>query len=103
MYHARLTRTSPPPRFISTEPSLLSYAVHPGGVATELAAGMGADKARLLIDTPALAAATLVWLTAERREFLRSRYVSVTWDMRELLQERPEIVDGDLLKIRMAV
>jgi len=84
-------------------PEILAYSIHPGGVLTELAKKMGKDMEHLLIDQPRLAADTMVFLTAERREWLRSRYVSVTWDMKELLEKRQKIEDEDLLKVRLAV
>lgn len=54
-------------------------------------------------DTPELVAHTLVWLTKERREWLRARYVSCNWDMGELVAKQQEIVDKDLLKVRLVV
>ncbi|KAK4960599.1 hypothetical protein LTR10_003495 [Elasticomyces elasticus] len=112
---------------ISAEyPEVLSYSVHPGGVsqtyciiiyatyredgigvslmvATELASGLPEALLPLLTDKPQLAADTMVWLTAERREWLQGRYISATWDMYELLQKRQEIMSGDLLKAKMRV
>lgn len=79
-------------------------AVHPGGVPTELAWRMGEELGRqVLVDTPELAADTIVWLTRERRGWLNARYMSCNWDMRELEGKREEVVRGDLLKVRMAV
>ena len=52
-------------------------------------------------DTPELGADTMVWLTQKRREWLAGRYISVTWDMPEFVSKEKEIVDGDLLKMRM--
>lgn len=90
--------------FTSSEyPDVLSYSVHPGGVATELAKGMGEGMQHVLIDKPELAADTMVWLTSERRDWLKGRYVSCTWDMEELLKKRQKIEDEDLLKVRLAV
>ena len=54
-----------------------------------------------LIDTPELAADTLVSLTSQRREFLAGRYISVNWDMLELYSRQNEIVEGDKLVMRM--
>ncbi|KAK3620970.1 hypothetical protein LTR56_022780 [Elasticomyces elasticus] len=89
---------------ISAEyPEVLSYSVHPGGVATELASGLPEALLPLLTDKPQLAADTMVWLTAERREWLQGRYISATWDMYELLRKRQEIMSGDLLKAKMRV
>jgi NAD(P)-dependent dehydrogenase (short-subunit alcohol dehydrogenase family) len=85
------------------EQGLLSIAVHPGGVPTELAKGMPEAAHHVLIDQPALAADTFVWLTAERRDWLASRYVSCTWDMEELGGMKDKIVKKDLLKVRLDV
>lgn len=85
------------------EQGLLSIAVHPGGVMTELSSGMPTAAHHVLIDQPALAADTFVWLTAERRDWLASRYVSCTWDMEELVGMKDKIVQKDLLKVRLDV
>lgn len=82
---------------------LVSYAVHPGGVMTELASGMPKESHGLLIDQPALAADTFVWLTAQRRDWLAGRYISSTWDMKELEGMKQDIIKGDLLKVRLDV
>ncbi|TKA74852.1 hypothetical protein B0A55_05334 [Friedmanniomyces simplex] len=84
-------------------PEILSYSVHPGGVATELASGLPEALQPLLTDSPRLAGDTLAWLTAERRGFLQGRYVSVTWDMGELVGKRGKIEGEDLLRMRMRV
>ncbi|KAF7161365.1 hypothetical protein CNMCM5623_006979 [Aspergillus felis] len=81
---------------------MLAYAIHPGAVPTELALGVKALDG-LLNDTAELAGDAMSWLTQERREWLGGRYVSVTWDMEELLQKREEIVREDKLKMRLAV
>lgn len=85
------------------EQGLLSIAVHPGGVMTELSKGMPTAAHHVLIDQPALAADTFVWLTAERRDWLASRYVSCTWDMEELVGMKDKIVQKDLLRVRLDV
>ena len=79
------------------------FGIHPGGVATELAKGMPEAMHNLLIDQPELAGDSIVWLTAEAREWLAGRYISVTWDAEELLQKRDKIIKEDLLKVRLAV
>lgn len=92
--------------FINTEygeEGIISYAIHPGGIPTELAKGMPEYMHEVLSDTPALAGDSFVWLTAERREWLAGRYVDATWDMRELLEKRESIKKGDLLRIRLDV
>lgn len=90
--------------FIRAEyPEILCYSIHPGGVVTELASRMPEDSKHLLSDKPNLAADTVAWLVNEKREWLAGRYVSVTWDMKELLDKKDEIIKKDLLKVRMAV
>ena len=55
-----------------------------------------------LTDTPQLAGDTLAFLTSEKPEWLAGRYVSANWDMPELLARGPEIIEKDLLKMKMS-
>lgn len=64
---------------------------------------MPAKMHEILNDTPELSADAIVWYTAERREWLAGRYVSVEWDMQQLLDKRERIVRDDLLKNRLDV
>lgn len=57
----------------------------------------------MLTDTPELRADSIVWLTGERRGWLAGRYLSCTWDMSEVLEKQQQVIDGDLLKVRLAV
>lgn len=57
----------------------------------------------VLTDTSDVAADTIVFLTQKRQEWLAGRYVSCTWDMPEFFAKKEEIVEGDLLKVRMRV
>ena len=50
-----------------------------------------------------LPADTIVWLTAEKREWLAGRYVNVTWDMPQLEEKRGAILEGDRLKVKLDV
>ena len=83
------------------EDGVVAIAVHPGGVATELGLTMPEAMHGFLVDTPQLAGDTLAWLTAEKRDWLGGRYVSVNWDMDELESRKGEVVEGDKLKMRM--
>ncbi|KAK4615339.1 Short chain dehydrogenase citE [Fulvia fulva] len=83
--------------------ALLSVGIHPGGVPTELAKGMPEGMHSVLIDEPGLAGDTIVWLTAQRRDWLAGRYVSVAWDMEELEGKRSKIEGEDLLKVTLDV
>lgn len=80
------------------EQGLTVYSIHPGSVSTELALRLPAVSHNVLIDTPELAADTLAWLSQETRPWLAGRYVSVNWDMSELLSMQDEIVKADKLK-----
>ncbi|KAF2835296.1 NAD(P)-binding protein [Patellaria atrata CBS 101060] len=54
-------------------------------------------------ESPDLCGAFLTWVTRESREWLDGRYLSATWDVDELEAKREEIVEGNLLKLRMTV
>jgi hypothetical protein len=56
-----------------------------------------------LVDTPELAADSLVFLTQERRPWLAGRYLSLNWDIPKLLSMKDDIVKGDKLKMRLVV
>ncbi|KIX95936.1 uncharacterized protein Z520_08191 [Fonsecaea multimorphosa CBS 102226] len=85
------------------EQGLLAYAVHPGGVKTEVGVTMPEHMHYLLTAEPELPADTLVWLTRERRDWLAGRYVNAPWDMQELEGKKDEIVEKDLLKLKLQV
>ncbi|KGO36468.1 Short-chain dehydrogenase/reductase SDR [Penicillium expansum] len=82
---------------------ILTFAVHPGGVLTDMGKRLPVETQAVLTETPRLCADTLVFLTERRREWLAARYISVTWDMEEFLGREEEIVQGDKLKVRMVV
>ena len=80
-----------------------AFAVHPGGVKTDLAYGMPQDMHHILVDSPYLSGAMCVWLGTDRADFLRGRYISSTWDVTELEARKQEIVEKDLLKMQLSV
>ncbi|KAI4220557.1 MAG: hypothetical protein L6R36_007539 [Xanthoria steineri] len=82
---------------------IVAYALHPGAIPTDIGLTMPKFLHAKLIDKPELAADTIVYLAAEKREWLRGRYISCTWDMTEFLEKREEIVSGDKLKLRLAL
>jgi NAD(P)-dependent dehydrogenase (short-subunit alcohol dehydrogenase family) len=57
----------------------------------------------VLVDKPELAADSIAWLTQDRKEWVNGRYISVNWDLPELLSKRDAIVEGDKLKMRIVV
>ncbi|CCM04748.1 uncharacterized protein FIBRA_06938 [Fibroporia radiculosa] len=82
---------------------VVALAVHPGAIPTDMNADISDDFKAYLIDTPEIASHTIVWLAREPRAWLSGRYISCQWDMEELEAKRQEIVDGDKLKVRMAI
>jgi len=82
---------------------VVSIALHPGSIVTDMSAALGKEFEVFLTETVELAAHTAVWLVSERREWLAGRYVSALWDVDELVAKKQEIVEGDKLKIRMVV
>ncbi|KAI4249498.1 MAG: hypothetical protein LQ352_005611 [Teloschistes flavicans] len=82
---------------------VVAYALHPGAIPTDIGLTMPKFLHAKLIDKPDLAADTMVFLASEKREWLRGRYISCTWDMTEFLQKREEIISGDKLKVKLAL
>ncbi|GJJ71431.1 hypothetical protein EMPS_03781 [Entomortierella parvispora] len=82
---------------------IIAIAIHPGGVPTDMGVRLPSDLRHFLVDTPELAADTVAWLTQQQRHWLSGRYVSVNWDMPQLMAKKEEIVEGDKLKMRIMV
>ncbi|KAH8663881.1 hypothetical protein BGZ61DRAFT_562219 [Ilyonectria robusta] len=80
---------------------LLTFCVNPGAIKTQMSKELPEKMRNLLPDRPDIAGDTIVWLAAERKEWLGGRYVSCPWDMQELLGRKDEIVEKDKLKMRM--
>ena len=79
------------------------FALHPGGVPTNLAKNMPAEIHPHLIDKPNLAAGFIVWLCSGKADWARGRYLNAQWDVEELLAMRAEILADDLLVNRLRV
>ncbi len=77
------------------------FALHPGGVATDLARNMPEEIHPHLIDDPELAAGFIVWLCSGKADWARGRYLSSTWDVNQLLQLKEQILRDDLLVNRL--
>lgn len=88
---------------LNTPEGILAFAIHPGGVLTDMGKRLPEDRHVMLTETPKLAADVIVYLTEKRRLWLAARYLSATWDVEELLSKEEEVVKGDLLKVRMLV
>ncbi|CAK7214216.1 hypothetical protein SBRCBS47491_002073 [Sporothrix bragantina] len=88
---------------LKTPEGILTFALHPGGVLTDMGKRLPAERHAALTETPKLAADVIVYLTEKRRPWLAARYLSATWDVEELLSKEDEVVAGDKLKVRMIV
>ncbi|KAH9205335.1 hypothetical protein DL95DRAFT_397705 [Leptodontidium sp. 2 PMI_412] len=82
---------------------LLAFCVNPGAIKTKITENLPETVRNALPDHPSVAGDTIVWLAAERREWLGGRYVSCTWDMEELLEKKDEIIEHDKLKMRIVL
>lgn len=87
---------------------VVAISVHPGNVLTGIVGnGQGMDETlkKILTESREICADSCVKLSEDRREWLSGRYVNVTWDLPKLLRDskRKQIVEKDLLKVRLAV
>ncbi|KAI0294645.1 NAD-P-binding protein [Multifurca ochricompacta] len=76
--------------FVTLEyPSVRAFALAPGFVPTRLAAEAQAGDAS---DTPALAAATMLYLTSGRADWLSGRFYSANWDIAEVERDWKDLI-----------
>jgi NAD(P)-dependent dehydrogenase (short-subunit alcohol dehydrogenase family) len=83
------------------EDGIKCFAIHPGGVATDLGLNMPQAMHAYLVDDPMLAAGFAVWLSSGQADWGKGRYFSATWDVTELSAMKDQIVADDLLVNRM--
>lgn len=79
------------------------FAIHPGGVATDLAKNMPDYIHPLLVDEPELPGGFIVWLCSGKADWAKGRYLSAQWDVEELLAMKEEILRDDLMVNRLRV
>ena len=53
------------------------------------------------LDTAELVGGVGVWLSTGDKKFLSGRYITVNWDVEELVARKEEIVEGDKLKVQL--
>ncbi|KAJ5105296.1 hypothetical protein NUU61_002643 [Penicillium alfredii] len=82
-------------------------SVHPGGLRSELSKDVPKAFLHFLCDSPDLVGAFAVWLTktggSRQKEVLNGRFLSCKWDVTELETRFDEILEKDLLRLRVAV
>ncbi|BFZ62798.1 hypothetical protein YB2330_003908 [Saitoella coloradoensis] len=75
--------------------NLITFAVHPGGVMTELAReSMPKDTWGLLCDTPELMGGFGVWVGSGACDWARGRYLECNWDVEDIASKRGEVEGG---------
>lgn len=82
--------------------NLRCFSLHPGAVDTELLHELERKMGLKLHWTwtdPSLTGGTILWLTTERAEFLRGRWISVNWRIDELEAQADKIVEQNLFKL----
>ncbi|KAI0311680.1 NAD-P-binding protein [Amylostereum chailletii] len=73
-------------------PKVKAFSVHPGVVKSDLSDGTGWEISTY--DSPRLSAASLLYLTSGRADWLSGRYVSVNWDLAEVERDwKAKIMD----------
>ena len=85
------------------EDGIKCFAIHPGGVSTELGRNMPEGTHAYLVDEPELAAYFAVWLCSGKADWAKGRYLSANWDVGELAALKDEILRDDLLVNRLRV
>lgn len=87
------------------EEGLLSWSVHPGSVDSELSAATPEPFKAYLTDSPNLCGAFCTWLSSAgtKRAWLCGRLANAKYDVSELEARKDEVVEKDLLKLKMLV
>jgi NAD(P)-dependent dehydrogenase (short-subunit alcohol dehydrogenase family) len=75
-------------KYLIENPDIRVYCVQPGQVATDLL--VESSSSTPAQDTIALPAATILYLTSGKADYLSSRYVSATWDLGEVERDWKE-------------
>ena len=83
------------------EDGIKCFAIHPGGVSTELGRSMPEAMHARLVDLPELAARFAVWLCTGKADWAKGRYLNANWHVEELCALKDEILRDDLLVNRL--
>jgi NAD(P)-dependent dehydrogenase (short-subunit alcohol dehydrogenase family) len=82
------------------EKGLSAFLIHPGGVPSAMSDSLPQQyREGGVTETPELAADTVVWLSAKRREWTRARFFNAQWDMEQTEERSSEIIEKNLLKV----
>ncbi|KAI9432116.1 NAD-P-binding protein [Lactarius indigo] len=92
--------------FIALEyPKLTVFALHPGAIRTQMAEEAGVEfPDDLHFDTPQLPAATILYLTSGRVDWLNGKFLAAPWDISEVERDWKEKVQaGGALVSKLAI
>ncbi|KAI0296091.1 NAD-P-binding protein [Multifurca ochricompacta] len=74
-------------------PSIKTFSLHPGEIYTQLQKDTrDVDDRSVKYDSPLLPAATMLYLTSGRVDWLNGRYLSANWDLEVIEKEMKEII-----------
>ncbi|KAM0184270.1 hypothetical protein ACHAPC_006031 [Botrytis cinerea] len=86
--------------FLALEnPDIFICTVHPGLVDTKVFRASEVDPATLPMDTVALPANFLVWLTQPKTKFLNGRMIWANWDVDELSAQAEKIQNSTIFTL----
>ncbi|EEQ35585.1 hypothetical protein McanMca71_003007 [Microsporum canis] len=87
------------------EQCITCISIHPGNVFTDLVRGifdkMPTEIKHVFTESHELSGDALTYLTSEERLWLGGRYVSLVWDMEELISNEEDIVEKEKLFFRL--
>jgi hypothetical protein len=84
-------------------PALKVFSVHQGIVATDLTVEYEGRMSRNQ-DSPALCAATILYLISGRADYLSGRFVASTWDLGEVERDwKEKIISQDALVSKLHI
>ncbi|EIM83298.1 NAD-P-binding protein [Stereum hirsutum FP-91666 SS1] len=85
-------------------PNIRAFSVNPGGVETDTNRATGIMPPGAVFDTAALPAATFLYLTSGKADWLSGRYYSANWDLGEVEKDwKKQIVENEGLVAKLVI
>jgi hypothetical protein len=92
------------PHRFAEYPDIKVFPVHPGAIKTDMYDESGFADSVPTNSTVGLAAATMLYLTSGKADYLSGRYVSVTWDLGEVERDwKGKIVAQNALVNKLSI
>ena len=92
------------PRRSVEYPDIKVFSVHPGVIKTTLYDEMTGGESKFPISAVGLAAATVLYLTAGKADYLSGRFVSSMWDLGEVERDwKEKIVSQNCLVSKLSI